>query len=360
MASSGLKGFDMRPSGIFDERYEQDIAVIRTKAHWGILFVGLGLLCFLPWVVTPHYLSTINHIGIAIVAAHGLSILTGYTGLISIGQAAFMAVGAYTAGILATQAGWPFWATIPMSGLSAGVVGMIFGLPSLRVKGFYLAMATLAAQFIIPWLIDHVRVDITGGVFSLVVPPPKIFGFVFNGQLKMFYLIMPIAALMTFLAKNIVRSGIGRAFISIRDNDLAAEVMGVNLFRYKLLSFFVCSFFAGVAGALWAYWMRSVNASHFSLTESVWYLGMIITGGLGSTVGAVIGVIYVAMLDEIAQVVAPLAGLIFKGIGTGSELAFQPILFGLGILLFIIFEPRGIAHRWEIFKSYYRLWPFSD
>ena len=360
MASSVLKGFDMRPSGVFDEKYEHDIAVIRTKSHWAVLFVGLGLLGFLPWISSPHFLTTLNHMCIAIVAAHGLNILTGYTGQISMGQAAFMAVGAYTTGILASHAGWPFWASIPLSGLSAGAVGTIFGLPSLRVKGFYLAMATLAAQFIIPYLINHVRVDITGGVFSLKVPPPNIFGLALNSQLKMFYLIMPIAVLTTVLAKNIVRSGIGRAFIAIRDNDLAAEVMGVNLFRYKLLSFFVCSFFAGVAGALWAYWMRAINADHFTLKESVWYLGMIITGGMGSTAGAVFGVVFVSMLDELAQAVAPLMGLIFPGIGIGKELAFQPIFFGLGILLFIIFEPLGIAHRWEMFKSYYRLWPFSD
>lgn len=350
----------MRPSGVFDEKYEHDIAVIRTKAHWGILFVGLGLLTILPLISSPHLLATINHIGIAIIAAHGLSVLTGYTGQISVGQAAFMAVGAYTAGMLASHAGWPFWATIPVSGLSAGFAGMVFGLPSLRVKGFYLALATLAAQFIIPWIIDHVRVDLTGGVFSLEVPPPKIFGFVLNSQFKIFYLIMPLAVVMTFLAKNIVRSSIGRAFIAIRDNDLAAEVMGVNPFRYKLLSFFVCSFFAGVAGALWAYWMRAINANHFTLMESVWYLGMIITGGMGSTAGAVFGVIYVKMLEELAEVIGPLLGLLLQRRDTGAELALQPIFFALGIMLFIIFEPRGIAHRWEVFKSYYRLWPFSD
>ena len=161
----------------------------------GNSLLGLGLLGFLPWISGPHYLTTLNHMGILIVAAHGLNILIGYTGQISIGHSAFMAVGAYTTGILATHAGWPFWATIPLAGLSAGVVGTIFGLPSLKLKGFYLAMATLAAQFIIPWLIDHVRVDITGGVFSLDVPPPNLVGVALNSQLKMFYLIMSVAAL---------------------------------------------------------------------------------------------------------------------------------------------------------------------
>jgi branched-chain amino acid transport system permease protein len=350
----------MRPSGVFDECYEDDIAIIRTKAHWGILLGGLVLLFILPLILNTHLLTTVNHIGIVIVVCLGLGILTGYTGQISLGQSAFVAVGAYTTAILSIRTGLPFWSIIPMSGLSAGVVGFLFGLPSLRVKGFYLAMATLAAQFIIPWLIIHVRPDITGGVFSLDVRPPSLWGVVINTQFKVFYLIMVIAALMTFFAKNIVRSGIGRAFIAIRDNDLAAEVMGINLFYYKLLSFFICSFFAGVGGALWAYWMRAISTEHFGFMDSVWYLGMIITGGMGSTAGVIFGVIYISILIELAKVIAPLTQIIFSRVGPGAELALQPIFIGLGILLFLIFEPRGLAHRWEMFKAYYRLWPFSD
>lgn len=161
----------MRPSGVFDERYEDDIAIIRTKAHWGLLFTGLGLLFISPLILTPRLLATMNHIGISVIVCHGLSILTGHTGQISIGQSAFMAIGAYTAGILSAKAGSPFWIAIPISGLSAGTVGLIFGIPSLRIKGFYLAMATLSAQFIIPWMINHVCPDITGGSLSLIVPP---------------------------------------------------------------------------------------------------------------------------------------------------------------------------------------------
>lgn len=171
---------------------------------------------------------------------------------------------------------------------------------------------------------------------------------------------MVLAILFTFFSKNLMRSGIGRAFVAIRDNDLAAEVMGINIFSYKLLAFFICSFYAGIGGALWAYWMRALNTDYFTLKESVWYLGMIITGGMGSTIGAIFGVIYVTLLDELARDIAPLLGaLIPQTSGTGGQLAIQPIFFGLGILFFVIFEPRGIAHRWDIFKAYYRLWPFS-
>ncbi len=349
----------MRPSGVFDERYEDDMAIIRTKAHWGILIFGLILLFVMPFVASNRFLTLINHIGISIIVCHGLSILTGFTGQISIGQAAFMAVGAYTSGILSAKAGIPFWVVIPIAGLASGLIGLIFGLPSLRVKGFYLALATLAAQFIIPWLINHVGAELTGGVFSLVVPVPRVGNIILNNQLKMFYLIVPISLIMTFFARNLVRSGIGRALIAIRDNDLAAEVMGVNLFRYKLLSFFICSFYAGVGGALWGFWMRAINTDHFSLMESVWYLGMIIVGGMGSTLGAVFGTIFIRLLDEVARELAPLFGTVLPGIGVGAELALSPILFALGIILFMILEPRGLAHRWEIFKAYYRLWPFS-
>ena len=349
----------MRPSGVFDEKYEYDIAIVRTKAHWGILIVGLVFLFVFPLGASNRTLTLVNHIGISIIVCHGLSLLTGFTGQISVGQAAFMAVGAYASGILAAKAGFPFWATIPIAGVVSGLMGLVFGLPSLRVKGFYLSLATLAAQFIIPWLINHVRVDITGGVFSLVVPSPRLGNIILNTQFKMFYLIMPIALLMTFFARNLVRSGIGRAFIAIRDNDLAAEVLGINLYRYKLLSFFICSFFAGVGGALWGYWMRAINTDHFTLLESVWYLGMIIVGGMGSTIGAVFGTIFIRLLDELARELGPFIGAVFPGLGAGVALALSPILFGLGILLFMILEPRGLAHRWEIFKAYYRLWPFS-
>ena len=349
-----------RPCGTFDETYAQDMAIIRTPQHWGLLIVFLIFLFTLPLFVGGRTLTLLNLIGISIVSVHGLSILTGYTGQISLGHAAFMAVGAYTTGILTVYLELPFWIVIPCSAVIAGVFGIIFGLPSLRIKGFYLAMATLAAQFIIPWLIVNVRPDITGGTDTMVVPTPRIGEFLFNSPQRIFFIIMPITILATFFVRSLVRTRVGRAFTAIRDNDLAAEAMGISLLRYKLLAFFICSFYAGIAGSLWAYWMRAINIDHFTIMDSIWYLGMVIVGGMGSVPGAIFGVCFIRILDLFVKIIGPKLGEVLPAaMATSASAALGPFIFGLVILLLLIFEPRGLAHRWEIFKSSYRLWPFS-
>jgi branched-chain amino acid transport system permease protein len=349
----------MRPCGTYDESYAEDMAIVRTRLQWIILVAGLVLLFSLPLFVGGRWLNLLNLIGISLIAVHGLNILTGYTGQISLGQAAFMAVGAYTSGLLTAKLGFSFWVALPCAALSAGIVGLIFGLPSLRVKGFYLAMATLAAQFIIPSLISNPLAGITGGTHSLVVPAPRVGEIACTSPQSMFYIIIPIAILMTFFAKNLVRTGVGRAFIAIRDNDLAAEVQGVNVFGYKLLAFFVCSVYAGVAGSLWAHWMRAINPDHFTLMDSIWYAGMMIVGGMGSTAGAVFGVGFLRSLDEATKVFVMSLSDIFPAWGAFLQAALGPMVYGLVIILFIVFEPRGLAHRWEIFKTSYRLRPFA-
>lgn len=348
-----------RPCGTYDESYAEDMAIVRTRLQWIILILGLILLFSLPLFISGRWLNLINFIGISLIAVHGLNILTGYCGQISLGQAAFMAVGAYTSGILTAKLGWSFWAALPCAALIAGVVGLVFGLPSLRVKGFYLAMATLAAQFIIPALLSNPLEGLTGGVHSLRVPAPRVGDFACTSAQSMFYIVIPIAVLMTFFAKNLVRTGVGRAFIAIRDNDLAAEVQGVNVFQYKLLAFFICSVYAGVAGCLWAHWMRAINPDHFTLMDSIWYVGMMIVGGMGSTAGAVFGVAFLRILDELTKILGMWLSGIFVAWGAFLQAALGPIVYGLVIILFIIFEPRGLAHRWEVFKASYRLRPFA-
>lgn len=348
----------MRPCGTFDRSYAQDMAIIRTRLQWIILIVGLVLLFSAPLFASGRWLNLLNLIGISVIAVHGLNILTGYCGQISLGQAAFMAVGAYTSGVLTAKLGFSFWAALPCAAVSAGIVGLIFGLPSLRVKGFYLAMATLAAQFIIPTLLVNLLGPITGGVLTLRVPPPEIGGIICRTPESMFYIIIPIAVLMTFFAKNLVRTGVGRAFIAIRDNELAAEVQGVNVFGYKLLAFFICSVYAGVAGCLWAHWMRAINPEHFTLMNSIWYVGMVIVGGMGSTAGAVFGTVFLRILDEFTKTLGMSLAMTFPAWAAFVQATLTQIVYGLVIILFIIFEPRGLAHRWEIFKASYRLRPF--
>lgn len=349
-----------RPCGTFDRNYDQTMAIFRTRLQWILLIVGLLLLLALPLFGNANLVYLVNYIAITTIVVQGLNILTGYTGLLNLGQAAFMAVGAYTSGILTAKFGVPFWIALPCSALSAGIVGLIFGLPSLRIKGFYLGMSTLAAQFIVISAVVNLRPDLTGGWSSLIVPVPTIGDFKFNNQFSMFYIIVPIAILVTFLTKNMMRTGVGRAFIAIRDNDLAAEVMGINIFRYKLLSFFICTALAGLAGSLWAHWMRAISPDQFGLNSSIWMMGMVIVGGMGSISGGIFGTIFIRLLDEIAKSwVAPFISGIFPALSSTISAALGPLFFSIVIILFVVFEPRGLAHRWQIFKTSYRLNPFS-
>jgi branched-chain amino acid transport system permease protein len=294
---------------------------------------------------------------IQLIAVLGLMLLTGYCGQISIGQAAFMAVGAFTSAILVTTLGWPFLVSLCCAIIASVVVGLVFGLPALRIKGFYLAVSTLAAQFIIVWLIIHLP-SLTGGTDGMRVARVKILGFVFDTHFKYYYLCLGFAALFTYFAKNLVRSRVGRAWIAIRDNDITAEVMGVNLANYKLLAFAMCSAFAGVSGALWAHYVPAINYEHFTLWDSIWFLAMIVIGGLGTITGAIFGTAFIRLLDEVVTTLFPILSSIVPGFGEESLAGALLAMYGLAVVLFLIFEPRGIAHRWEMFKSWYRLWPF--
>jgi branched-chain amino acid transport system permease protein len=331
------------------------MAIFRTRLHWGMLFAFLILLFTCPLFFSNRILTILTIIGITIISVHGLNILTGYCGQISIGHAGFMAVGGYTSAILSAKLGWPFWATLPSAVLAAGMAGLIFGLPSLKIKGFYLIMATIAAQFIIIWLILQLY-GITGGTDGLAAPRLKIAGLVLKSKSSYFYLVMIITCLATFVAKNIVRTRAGRAFIAIRDNELAAEVMGINLWTYKLLAFFIGCAFAGLAGALLVHYYAFACIDQFTFMNSVWYLGMLIVGGMGSTAGAIFGAVSLKLLDEVVTIVGP---ILSAAVAPQAAASLGLIMRGLVIIVFLIFEPRGLAHRWEMIKTYFRLWPLS-
>jgi branched-chain amino acid transport system permease protein len=343
------------PCGTFNQSYAQDMAIVRTKAQWVILLVFLAFLFTCPLFFSDRILTIMTIIGITIISVHGLNILNGYCGQISIGHVAFMAVGGYTSAVLCAKLGWSFWAALPCAALMAGMVGLLFGLPSLRVKGFYLIMATIAAHFIIIWVIIQLR-NVTGGADGMAVPRPEIGGFVFKSKASYFYLVMIIACLATFLAQNIVRTRAGRAFIAIRDNDLAAEVMGVNLWTYKLLAFFIGCVFAGVAGSLLVHYFAFASPTQFPFMDSVWYLGMLIVGGEGSIAGAIFGAVFLKLLDELVTIVGPILSAV---VAAQAAASLGLIMRGLVIILFLIFEPRGLVHRWEMIKAYFKLWPFS-
>jgi branched-chain amino acid transport system permease protein len=343
------------PSGIYSHSYGQDAALLRTKTKWIFLVLFLAVLFFVvPRWASNSTLTIMTFMGITIISVHGLNILTGNCGLLSMGHSGFMMVGGYAVAILCSKGGLPFWAGLPLAGLIAGVVGIFFGLPSLRIKGFYLIMSTVAAYFIIHWLVLQFR-GLTGGTDGLAVPRADLFGMTLRGKEPFFYLVMALTVVATIVAKNILRTRAGRAFVAIRDNDLAAEVMGVNLWSYKLQAFFIGCVFAGIAGGLSAQYIGFCNVEQFPFFDSVWYLGMLIVGGMGSTSGVVFGVVAIKLLQQLAIKLGPwLAQIMPPQAANGLSL----VLPGLAIILFLIFAPRGIAHIWERFKNYCQFWPF--
>jgi len=347
----------MLPCGTFNQDYGRDTAVIRTRLQWIITILAVGVLLTVPLYGSDYFVGLINKMSITIIAVLGLQLMMGYCGLISFGQVAFMAIGAFTSAILSGNLGWPFWVALPVSGIVAGLLGIIGGTPALRIKGFYLALSTLAIYYIVVWL--PLRFDITGGVAGLHVPSPAIGGFAFDSDTRMYFIIVPMMLLMTYFAKNLARSRVGRAFVAIRDNDLAASVMGVSLFKYKLLAFFIGCFFAGIAGSLFAHWMTFVHVEQFPLTDAVFFIGMLIVGGLGTITGVFFGAIFISLLIEIVTFASPTLTGWFPALGMAPAAALGASAFGVIIVLFLIFEPRGLAHRWSIFKASYRLFPFA-
>lgn len=348
----------MLPCGTRSFHYEEDIAIVRTRAQWGMLIAFLIILFTLPLYGNVYILSILSMAAIVLIAVQGLNLLTGYCGQLSVGQAAFVGVGAYITAILTTRFGVPWLAALISAGLGAGLVGIIFGLPALKIKGFYLAMTTLAAQFILDWCFLHLR-EWTGGVSGLGVDNASIGGIVFASEQSKYYLIMIITFVMVFFAKNIARTRVGRAFVAIKDNDLAANVMGINLRFYKLLAFFLCCGFAGVAGSLLAQYMNLVNPAQFSLGDSILYLGMLVVGGMGSITGGIFGTVFFQLLSTLTLVLSPLLYAVFPGLGMVASSAMTVFFYAIIIMLFLIFEPRGINHVWLAFKGSYRLYPFA-
>jgi branched-chain amino acid transport system permease protein len=350
---------DRLPCGVYFESYEEDMAVAQTMARKAVAIGFVALLFCIPLVAGERIVGIINTMAITVIAVQGLSILTGGCGQISLGHAAFMAVGAYTSGYLVGKCGLPFWSGLICAAVSSGLIGMVFGLPSLRIKGFYLILATVAAQLILVDFLPFQLKDITGGGYGLEVPPPEIAGFVLDSEKSMYFLIVGFAVLMTLFAKNIFRTKTGRAFIAVRDNDLAAAVMGISLYRYKLLAFFIGCLYAGIAGSLFAHYTGHVDPGFFTLDNSIWYLGMIIVGGIGSTAGAVMGTVFFSLIIELTIEIAPLVEQTVPFLSRSGLASLSLVIPGAVIILFLIFEPRGLYHRWQIIKAYFQVWPYA-
>jgi len=344
-------------SGIFHSTYEDDMALRRTHAQKIRLVILIIFLLAFPFFANRYYLTLANQIGIAVIGAIGLNILVGYTGQISLGQGGFMAVGAYAAGLLTVNLGLPWWASIILASLFTALVGALFGIPSLRLKGLYLAIATLSAQVIILWVVTH-WTAVTGGNDALVVPDPYLFGIKINDDFNFYWLVWILAIIVTLLTVNLFRTRFGRAFIAIRDQDIAASVMGVDLFKYKLLAFAISSFWVGMAGALIAHYRNIVTWERFTVDVSVLYLAMIIIGGLGSVTGSYLGAAFMTLLPVTLTNLGRALSRVFPVVDTVIPFIQQGV-FGLVIILFLILEPEGLNKIWKNIKDYFRLWPFS-
>jgi len=343
--------------GDFRQSYAEDMSLFDSPLPRVLLAGLLVFLLVLPQFATTYWLDVLNRIFIAIIAAAGLNVVTGYTGLISLGTAAFLAVGGFATAAMAGKAGLPFVVVIPLSGLLTALVGLVFGIPSLRLKGLYLAVATLAAHYIVEFTVSHWD-HMTGGVNGISIPAAQFAGIVLKDDRGIYYLIFPIMVGLLFFTKNLFRTKTGKAFVAIRDQDISAEVMGVDVFRYKLLSFAVSSFLIGVAGSLLAYQARIISPENFPITLAIDYLGMVIIGGLGSILGSIFGAIFITLLPEMLRLATDALGNYWPGL----MVIVAPIktgVFGLVVILFLIFEPDGMAARWNHIKAYWKLYPFS-
>ncbi len=343
--------------GGFRISYRGDERIFDTAVPIVGIVLVLAVLAVVPYYATTYWLDVMNRIGIAIIGAIGLNILVGYTGQISIGHAAFLAVGAYATAILEINAGLPFYLAIPLAALITAGFGLIFGIPSLRLKGLYLAIATLAAHFIATYGIIHWE-RLTNGVLGLMVPTATVFGIPLDSDARVFYLIFALVIPATFFAKNLFRTRVGRAFIAIRDRDVAAGVMGVSLYRYKLLAFVISSAYAGVAGGLMAHHSRIIFPDAFSLLVAIDYLAMIIIGGLGSILGCIFGAIFMTLLPEVLKLGATsLTGVYPNAFGVIASA--RDIVFGFAVIFFLMYEPLGLARIWVRIRSYWKLWPYA-
>ncbi|MEZ5854968.1 MAG: branched-chain amino acid ABC transporter permease [Hyphomicrobiaceae bacterium] len=351
-----------REAGNFKTTYVKDMALFPLPlTRWVAAALVILFVVIVPLVLDDWYLTNFNLILIAIVGALGLNILVGYTGQISIGHAAFMSVGAYTAANLASKLGLPFWVTLPLGGLMAAFIGAIVGIPSLRIKGTYLAIATLASQLIIEWIINHTPAISGGAAASIEVPRPAIFGYELNSQGDLYYFNLFFAALAIMAAVNIVRSRLGRAFVAIRDQDIAAEIIGINIFKYKLIAFAISSFFAGVCGVLYTYYYGIANYESFQIVVSIDFLAMVIIGGLGSIFGSVLGAIFVTALPVVIRTLVETFGVYIWDPSTLPSVvaSLRLVIFGSLIIFFLVVEPEGLARLWRNIRNYFRVWPFS-
>lgn len=343
--------------GEFRTSYRADTTIFPTPMSRRVALGAVVLAASFPLWLNAYYLNLLIQIGYYGIAALGLNILVGFTGQISLGHAAFFGFGAFCSAWLNNRFGLPVVLAVPLAGLLTTAVGMFVGIPAGRLKGLYLAIATLASQFILEDFFARAE-WFTGGSAGALAQPFTLFGFAFNNDQRFFYVVLAAVIVMYLAGANLLRSRDGRAYVAVRDHYLSAEIMGINLTKYRILAFGSASFYAGVGGALYGHYLGFVSAEGFTILLSIQFLGMIIIGGLGSVMGSLLGTAFMVLLPEVMEASAQGLGGVIPGL-KDSVAYLKQMAIGLAIILFLIFEPQGLAHRWKLTKAYWKLYPFS-
>ncbi len=348
----------MDASGVFFTSHTRDRSLVRTRPQALALALFLAALALLPLVVSDRWASLGYAMFITAIAVIGLQICTGYAGQVNLGQSAFMGVGAYGCALFLHVPGMPVLLALVLGGLCAAAFGVLFGLTAARIKGFYLALTTIAAQAIFHFLVLNLPSDWLGGAGGLHLDELNFAGLPLGSDRGLYWLSLGVLAVMCAGAFGIVRSRHGRSFQAVRDDDVAAGMMGIGVAATKVRAFLVAAFYAGVAGGLWAIALRHVSVEQFTLFNSIWMIAMMIVGGVGSIVGALIGTFLIQIAREGVVALGPKLVEFIPSTGQDIVFAGMNVLLGTVIVLFLLFEPKGIMHRVEISKRAYRLWPF--
>ena len=336
---------------IFKTDYAQDI---RLAKHGGQVFWYSALMLLLvaaPWLFAEYWLAQLTFVLIYSIAGLGIMLLAGFTGLFSLGHAAFLGVGAYTQAVL-TNAGVPFPIALLGAAALSAAVGFVVGLPALRVKGIYLGMATLSFGFIVEEVLARWE-SMTKGNAGLHIKPPAMLGWTLDTGTEFYFLCLVVTVLATLGILNLLRAPTGRAFVAIRDSEVSAQSMGIHLARYKTLSFALSAALAGVAGALYAHKLQFISPDQFNILQSIDLLLMIVVGGVGSVHGAFLGAIFLITMPQIIALVKD-----YLPAAIGQAPGLQGLVYGVVLVAFVLFEPMGLYGRWLKIRTYLQLFPF--
>ena len=336
---------------IFKTDYAQDLRLARHGGH--VFWYGalLALLAAAPWLLEDYGLAQLTFVLIYSVVGLGLMLLAGYTGLFSLGHAAFLGVGAYTQAFL-TNAGWPFPIALACAAGLSAMSGVVVGLPALRVKGIYLGMATLAFGFILEEVFARWE-SVTGGNAGMNVKSPNVLGWAVDSSSEFYALCLVITVVCTLAILNLLRSPTGRAFVAIRDSEISAQSMGIHLAYYKTLSFAISAALAGIGGALYGHNMRFLSPEQFNIIQSIDLLLMVVIGGLGSIHGVFFGAIFLITMPQLISAAKPLLPMV-----VAEAPGLKSAVYGLVLVLFVLFEPMGMYGRWLKIRTFFSLFPF--